>query len=131
MRKTLRGKYVVVSTKMRSNSVYSKGAYWEKQGLNPGFNFFLCLREKEVFFFFFLFFLLFFLCFSPGWPQVKRANWYQLACSTGGQTEPKKKSKEKERKNRLVMAEGQYVLVRSTLGKTKFGMFKACHDGMT
>ena len=116
----------MVSTKMVSNSVYSKGAHWEKQGLNPGFNFFLCLKEKGSFssFLFFLFFLL-----QPGWPQVKRANWYQLACSTGGQTEPKK-NKEKK-KEKLVMAEGQYLLVRSTLGKTKFGMFKSCHDEMT
>ena len=66
MGKTLRGKYVVVSTKMRSNSVYSKGAHWEKQGLNPGFNFFLCLREKEWFFFgfFFSFFFPFAFLFS-------------------------------------------------------------------
>ena len=60
-RKTLRGKYVMVSTKMRSNSVYSKGAHWEKQGLNPRFTFFLCLKEKassSSFFFSALFFLL-------------------------------------------------------------------------
>ena len=126
MRKTLRGKYVVVSTKMRSKSVYSEGAHWEEQGLNPGFNFFLCLREKEDFF------LLpfFFLWFSPGWPQVERADWYQSACSTGGQTEPKKKQGKRQEK-RLVMAVGQYLLVRSTLGKTKFTIFKSCHDGMT
>jgi len=54
------------------------------------------------------------------------ANWH---VQQGGETEPKKK-KEKNRE-KLVMAEGQYVLVRSTLGKTKFGIFKSYHDEMT
>jgi hypothetical protein len=125
MRKTLREKYVVVSTKMRSKSVYSEGAHWEEQGLNPGLNFSLCLKQKASLSFFF-----FFLCFSLCWPLVEHADWYQSACSTGDQTGPKKK-KEKKRKGKLVMAEGQYILVRSTLGKTKFVMFESCHDEMT
>ena len=40
----------MVSTIMRSNSVYSKEDHWEEQGLNLGFIFFLCLRENQVFF---------------------------------------------------------------------------------
>ena len=130
MRKTLRGKYVVVSTKMRSKSVYSEGAHWEEQGLNPGLNFSLCLKEKASLSSFFFFFFFFFLCFSLCWPLVEHADWYQSACSTGDQTEPKKKQGKKN-KGKLVMAEGQYVLVRSTLGKTKFVMFESCHDEMT
>ena len=145
MRKTLRGKYVVVYTKMRSKSVYSKGAHWEEQGLNPGFNFFLCLREKEVFFFFFLFpfFFFFFFPFSffffpffffCGSAQVGPRSNVPIGTNRHVQRGAKlsqKKKQGKRQEKRLVMAVGQYLLVRSTLGKTKFRMFKACHDGMT
>ena len=109
MRKTLRGKYVVVSTKMRSNSVYSEGADWEKQGLDPGFNFFLCLREKEVVFSSFFF---------PGWPQVKRADWYQSAFSTGGQTEPKRKARKKTGK-KACNGRGPIPTCEEHVGKNK------------
>ena len=54
-------------------------------------------------------------------------NWH---VQRGAKLSQKKKNKEKKQR-KLVMAEGQYVLVRSTLGKTKFGMFKSCHDEMT
>ena len=138
MRKTLRGKYVVVSTKMRSKSVYSEGAHWEEQGLNPGLNFSLCLKEKAslssfflFFFFFFSFFFFFFFfasaCVGP---------WSNMPIGTNrhvqrGTKLSQKKKQGKKNKGKLVMAEGQYVLVRSTLGKTKFVMFESCHDEMT
>ena len=70
--------------------MYSKGAHWEKQGLNPGFNFFLCLREKEVFFFFFLSFFFFPFFFFVS--NVPIGFWAKLS---------QKKSEEKDRKKGL------------------------------
>ena len=49
----------------------------------------------------------------------------------GTKLSQKKKKQGKKNKEKLVMAEGQYVLVRSTLEKTNFGMFESCHDEMT
>ena len=147
MRKTLRGKYVVVSTKMRSKSVYSEGAHWEEQGLNPGLNFSLCLKEKAslfsfflfffflfFFFFFSLFFFLFPFFFSVVQPRLapdQTCRLVPIGMFNGGPNWAKKKKQGKRQEKRLVMAVGQYLLVRSTLGKTKFRVFKACHDGMT
>ena len=45
-------------------------------------------------------FSFFFLWFSPGWPRVKRVDWYQLECSTGAKLR-QKKSKEKDGKKGL------------------------------
>ena len=97
----------MVSTKMRSKSVYSEGAHWEEQGLNPGFNFFLCLREKEVFFSFFFFSLFFFLFpffFFCGSAQVGPRSNVPIGTNRHVQRGAKlsqKKSKEKDRKKGL------------------------------
>ena len=88
----------MVSTKMVSNSVYSKAAHWETQGLNPGFNFFLCLREKGSFsflfsfiFFIFLFFLFFYFLFFI-------FLFYFLFVQRGAKLSQEKKKEEKGRK---------------------------------
>ena len=102
----------MVYTKMRSKSVYSKGAHWEEQGLNPGFNFFLCLREKEVFFsfsfffsffFFSLFFFLFPFFFSVVQPRLAPGQTCRLVpigMFDQGPTQAKAKKKKKKKKGK-------------------------------